>query len=141
MKHAIDERSHRNLEGVHPHLIMWFTWAHELVEETGIRIMCIEGTRSMERQLQLYNNGASKTLNSRHIPKETPGGAVLAHALDIVPVVDGKVSWAWPHFHVIAPIMKDAACQLFIPIEWGGDWKSFKDGPHWQLPWKQYPVK
>lgn len=21
----------------------------------------------------------------------------------------------------------------------GGDWKSFKDGPHWQLPFNKYP--
>ncbi|WP_205671764.1 M15 family metallopeptidase [Acinetobacter bereziniae] len=30
--------------------------------------------------------------------------------------------------------MKQAAKELGIEIEWGGDWKKFKDGPHWQLP-------
>ena len=25
-------------------------------------------------------------------------------------------------------------------IEWGGDWSKFKDGPHWQLPWEDYPA-
>jgi peptidoglycan L-alanyl-D-glutamate endopeptidase CwlK len=30
--------------------------------------------------------------------------------------------------------MKQAAYELNIKIEWGGDWKSFKDGPHFQLP-------
>jgi len=29
---------------------------------------------------------------------------------------------------------------LRIPIEWGGDWKSFPDGPHYQLPRKEYPA-
>lgn len=28
---------------------------------------------------------------------------------------------------------------LAIPIEWGGHWRSFPDGPHFQLPWKHYP--
>ena len=26
-----------------------------------------------------------------------------------------------------------------VPIEWGGDWRTFKDGPHFQLPWGKYP--
>jgi len=26
-----------------------------------------------------------------------------------------------------------------VPITWGGDWKSFKDGPHWELPHAKYP--
>ena len=30
-------------------------------------------------------------------------------------------------------------CVLEGPIEWGGDWRRFADGPHWQLPWGQYP--
>jgi len=30
--------------------------------------------------------------------------------------------------------------RLRVPIEWGGDWRSFKDGPHWQLPWAEYPI-
>ena len=36
-------------------------------------------------------------------------------------------------------VVKQAAAELGIPIEWGGDWRTFKDGPHWQLPWAKYP--
>ena len=32
-----------------------------------------------------------------------------------------------------------AAQSVGVPIEWGGDWTTFKDGPHFQLPWKTYP--
>ena len=32
-----------------------------------------------------------------------------------------------------------AAAAEKVAIEWGGDWKSFKDGPHFQLPWAKYP--
>ncbi|MBO9419171.1 peptidoglycan-binding protein [Labrenzia sp. R4_2] len=35
--------------------------------------------------------------------------------------------------------MKAAAQDLNIPLEWGGDWTSFFDGPHFQLPWDAYP--
>jgi peptidoglycan L-alanyl-D-glutamate endopeptidase CwlK len=39
----------------------------------------------------------------------------------------------------VADACKQAAKQLDIPIEWGGDWKSFKDTPHIQLSAKKYP--
>jgi peptidoglycan L-alanyl-D-glutamate endopeptidase CwlK len=36
--------------------------------------------------------------------------------------------------------MQSAAKDLNVPLEWGGDWTSLKDGPHFQLPWKDYPI-
>jgi peptidoglycan L-alanyl-D-glutamate endopeptidase CwlK len=54
--------------------------------------------------------------------------------------IDGEVRWDWPLYYKIADAMKKAAHELDVPLEWGGDWKSFKDGPHFQLPWKDYPV-
>ena len=35
--------------------------------------------------------------------------------------------------------MKASADALGIDIEWGGDWESFKDWGHFQLPWDEYP--
>jgi peptidoglycan L-alanyl-D-glutamate endopeptidase CwlK len=90
----------------------------------------VEGIRTIQRQRKLVASGASKTMNSRHL---------TGHAVDIAPFTDGAVSWHWPHYHQIAPVIKEAAELEGVPIEWGGDWK-FKDGPHWQLPWKDYPV-
>ena len=75
-------------------------------------------------------SGASQTLSSRHI---------TGHAVDLGAWVDNQVDWSWPLYYKIAEAMKAAAKQLDVPIEWGGDWKSFKDGPHYQLPWKDYP--
>jgi peptidoglycan L-alanyl-D-glutamate endopeptidase CwlK len=42
-------------------------------------------------------------------------------------------------FFKIAAAMKAAALLERVPIEWGGDWKKFRDGPHFQLPRKAYP--
>jgi peptidoglycan L-alanyl-D-glutamate endopeptidase CwlK len=36
--------------------------------------------------------------------------------------------------------MKTAAAAEGVPVEWGGDWRSFFDGPHFQLPWASYPA-
>ncbi|MBL4785095.1 MAG: peptidoglycan-binding protein [Cohaesibacteraceae bacterium] len=35
--------------------------------------------------------------------------------------------------------MKKAAEELGVAIEWGGDWKTFRDGPHFQLSREMYP--
>jgi len=87
--------------------------------------------RTLARQKKLVASGASKTMNSRHL---------TGHAVDIAPLVGGKVSWEWPLYHRLAPIVKQAALDEGVRIEWGGDWRSFKDGPHWQLPWRDYPA-
>ena len=39
----------------------------------------------------------------------------------------------------IADAMKQAATELEVDMDWGGDWKSFPDGPHYQLAWGTYP--
>lgn len=113
------------LAGVHPDLI-------KVVRKAGehIDLVVLEGVRSSARQQQLLKAGATTTLRSRHL---------TGHAVDLGALVAGEVRWDWPLYHKIAAFMKEAAHELQIPIEWGGDWTSFKDGPHFQLPWGQYP--
>lgn len=76
-------------------------------------------------------------MNSRHL-RASNG---YSHAVDLIALIDGKVTWSWESgaFDIIADAMKQAAREYRIPIQWGGDWKSFKDGPHFQLPWREYP--
>ena len=112
----------QRLAGVHPDLIRVVKRA---IEITPIDFTVLEGLRSRERQRQLVAKGASKTMNSRHI---------TGHAVDIAPLVDGKVSWDWQYYHPLAAAMKQAAREVGVVVEWGGDWTRFKDGPHWQLP-------
>lgn len=132
MSIELDPRSKRHLRGVHPDLARVIEHAAQL---STIPFRVIEGARTVERQKKLVAQGYSKTMNSRHIPGENG----LAHAADVVPIVNGKVSWSWPHYRPLAEVIKRAARELGVPVEWGGDWKSFQDGPHWQLPWALYP--
>ncbi len=90
----------------------------------------MEGMRTIERQKKLLAKGASKTMRSRHI---------TGHAIDLGAYVDRRVDWSWPLYHQIAAAMKGAAKELEIPIPWGGNWRKFPDGPHFQLQWKHYP--
>jgi hypothetical protein len=126
---------HEKLSGVHPDLVKVVAAAYQITE-TPFKV--IEGLRSVRRQRALVAKGASKTMNSRHIPDSSGVG----HAVDLAALDDdGSISWSWPLYYNIADAMKKAASELNIEVEWGGDWRSFKDGPHWQLPWSKYPKK
>lgn len=120
------KRSEGNLQGVHPDLVAVIRRALAL---TSVDFMVTEGARTLNRQRQLYAQGASKTMNSLHLPQ----GDGYSHAVDLAAWVDG-VRWDWPLYYKIADAVKAAAKELNVPIEWGGDWKTFKDGPHFQLP-------
>lgn len=118
----LSQRSIDRLNGVHPDLVSVVKHA---IERSEVDFMVTEGLRTKERQKELVAAGASKTMNSRHI---------TGHAVDLVAYVNG-IRWDWPLYEKIAKAMKQAAYELNIKIEWGGDWKSFKDGPHFQIPW------
>ena len=113
------------LQGVHPDLVRVIRRA---AAETKVPFAVVEGLRTPERQKQLKAAGATKILNSRHI---------TGHAVDLVPLIDGKARWDWPLYHRLAPVIRAAARPEMQPLEWGGDWKSFPDAPHWQLPRKK----
>lgn len=123
----LGSRSLSRLEGVHPDLVRVVKKAAAM---SSLDFTVLEGLRTLDRQRKLLAQGASKTLNSRHI---------TGHAVDLAPLIDGKVSWDWPLYHRLAKIIKAAAADENVPITWGGDWRTFKDGPHWELPWKIYP--
>jgi peptidoglycan L-alanyl-D-glutamate endopeptidase CwlK len=133
----LDARSVTRLQGVHPDLVAIINRAAEITVQPFI---VTEGLRTLERQQKLVAAGASQTLRSRHL---------TGHAVDLAAFIDmdgtgdytkaDNIRWDWPLYKTLSIAMKDAATELKLPIEWGGDWKSFKDGPHFQLPWKSYP--
>ena len=95
----------------------------------GIQVMDItvlDGYRGPYRQNKYFAEGTSqkKYPESRHNSK--PSGAI-----DLAP---------WPldwedisRFVTLSYVLKGAAAALNIEIEWGGEWRSFKDYPHYQL--------
>lgn len=123
----LSSRSEQRLQGVHPDLVKVVRRALELSE---VDFAVVEGVRTVERQKQLVKAGASRTMDSRHI---------TGHAVDLAPYIAGQIRWDWPPFYKIAEAMKKAAAELRVPIDWGGDWANFKDGPHWQLNREMYP--
>lgn len=121
MTFRLSKRSIGRLDGVHPDLVKVVKHAIEITEvDFGVT----EGVRTIEKQREYFDKGASKTMNSRHL---------TGHAVDLVAYIGAEVRWDWPLYHKIADAMKKAAKNLEVPIVWGGDWKSFPDGPHFEL--------
>lgn len=127
MSIILGQRSLSRLQGVHPDLVRVVKKAAAM---SSLDFTVLEGLRTAVRQKQLFDQGATKTMNSRHL---------TGHAVDLAPMIGGTVRWDWPLYHQLAAVVKAAAKAENVPIQWGGDWRTFKDGPHWELPWKVYP--
>jgi peptidoglycan L-alanyl-D-glutamate endopeptidase CwlK len=123
----LSARSRSRLTGVHPDLVRVVERAIQL---TDTDFAVIEGVRTLAKQREYVASGASQTLNSRHL---------TGHAVDLAAYVGRELRWDWPLYHKIAAAMKQAAVELSISIVWGGDWKKFPDGPHFELSRKDYP--
>jgi len=127
-------RDRERLVGVHPGLA-------RVVERAraAVPFIVTEGLRTPERQAALVKAGASRTLKSRHL---------TGHAVDLAYWLDdgdgspetGEIRWDWPLYGQIAAAMKAAATVEAVNIVWGGDWRSFRDGPHFELDRKAYPA-
>jgi len=127
MSFVLGSRSRATLKGVHPDLVRVVELA---LTYSPHDFTITEGLRTVARQRELKAAGASQTMNSRHI---------TGHAIDFAVLVGGKVRWDWPLYGQVAAAFKRAAKELKVPIIWGGDWKSLRDGPHVELDRKHYP--
>lgn len=127
MSFRLSHRSRAHLEGVHPALVALVEAA---IVRTPVDFMITEGLRTPARQAVLVKAGASRTIRSRHL---------TGHAVDIAALVDGQVRWDWPLYGRIAEAFKAAAVDLKTPLIWGGDWKTLRDGPHFELDRKAFP--
>ncbi len=113
------------LDGVHVDLMRTIIRAGT---RTDFMVTC--GLRTIEEQRALLAKGASQTLKSRHL---------TGHAVDLCIVKNGVATWNFPDYERLAAFVIAAGKELRVPIVWGGSWKSFKDGPHFELPATEYP--
>ena len=154
MGFPLDNLSLAHLGGVHPDLVRVVTKCAADVP-LPFTFAVSQGLRTVEQQRQYVAQGRSQTMNSRHLD---------GHAVDLVVLVDGKITWDWPMYYRLADGMRHASLDTQIPLVWGGVWdkemadyasdaehesalyvvrarekgyKGFVDGPHFELPrWK-----
>ena len=125
----LNERSEQRLLGVHLDLCRVVRAARVA---SPFRFEISEGLRTKARQAELVKAGKSQTQNSRHL---------TGHAIDIVILNnDGSASWDFSRYKTVADVFKKEAARLGVKIAWGGDWKTLKDGPHFELDRAAYPA-
>ena len=96
----------------------------EAIKNSPYDFKITEGLRTVERQKELVKTGKSKTMNSYHLKGK---------AVDIAVLINNKVTWDFKYYKEVANHIKEVAKKLGYIITWGGDWKTFKDGPHFQI--------
>ena len=152
---TLSSRCELRLAGVHPDLVR--VVRNAAAGGAIFRVTADGGLRTLEQQRKLFERGATKTMDSRHL---------TGHAVDVVPLDSaGDVSWAWGLYFPLADAFRAAAIAEGVPIVWGGAWgqemaeyatakagqaayvarakeagrKPFLDGPHFELARAAYP--
>ena len=123
------KRSKQRLKGVNPLLINVLNGTVKIYD-----IFVIEGVRTKSRQRELYDQGVTKVLHSKHMD---------GLAVDIAPYPydDEDIK----RFFYLAGIIKMVSKNLGVTVRWGGDWnqdqefagrdpkQTFNDYVHFEL--------
>lgn len=133
MTFSLGNKSLEHLVGVHPDLVKV---VQDCIAHSPVDFSIVQGLRTPAQEAHLVAIHASTTMHSRHLPNKQG----FACAIDFAAFVGGSIVWdPISLYQTIADAMKDSGKRLGIPVEWGGDWVSFKDYGHVQLPWASYP--
>ncbi len=101
----------------------------KIIKHHNLDFRLFETLRSPERQRKLFDDGFTKTLTSKHLGNNLG----KSEAMDLVFYVDGKPTWdaRYRFYYTFLGnrILEDFGNDLI----WGGKFKSFFDGPHFQL--------
>lgn len=93
------------------------------------------GHRSNAEQNELYAQGRTKP--GRVVTNAKAGqsrhNSWPSEAVDVIPYVNGSGSWDWDDINPMADHIKRVAANLGIKVTWGGDFRSFRDGAHWEM--------
>jgi hypothetical protein len=119
-------RSVELLGAADPRLRDVLTETEKRARERGIEIQVSETKRDANRQAEMVAQGKSQTMNSRHL---------TGNAADIfIQNPDGSANWDFEAYRPVADIAKEVAAEKgYDDLVWGGDWKTLKDGVHFQM--------
>lgn len=120
----------------HPVLIRKLLKVLAAMEALGFPMTVVQGTRTLEQQQALYEQGRTKPGNivtnadgvhvkSNHQIKDDGYG----YAVDCVFLKEGGVDWSDD-----LPWATYGRCGTAVGLRWGGDWKNPVDRPHLELP-------
>ncbi len=125
-----DPRSEETMAKLQPELLPYGRMLVARAASIGIEIKLISGYRSYAEQDALFAIGRTTQLNRGHVTDAKGGESNhnFGIAFD-VGVFEGKTYIP----NDPAPYDAVGAIGTEIGLEWGGNWKSFNDKPHYQL--------
>lgn len=122
-----DERSERNIATLLPQVQPLARALVESAAAIGIAIKVISGTRTYEEQNALYEQGRTKP---GRVVTNARGGYSnhnFGIAFDIGVFEGGRYLEESPAYKAVGAI------GIKLGLEWGGNWKTIQDEPHFQL--------
>jgi peptidoglycan L-alanyl-D-glutamate endopeptidase CwlK len=131
----MDARSEATLINVHPDLCKVI----RATVQAPVPFLVVYGLRTKAAEAQAVATGHSTTMHSRHLANADG----VSCAVDVAALTNGHPDFAPGHEaivfgHIWRQILATATA-MNIPLEWGGNWKTFRDWGHVQLPWSTYP--
>ncbi len=118
---------------------------NESISISNVDFGIAEGERSLEKQLQYFNEGKSKIDGVRKKSKHNYSPSL---AVDIYPYFNSGAKWDNEHLSYLSGIIHAVSEMLYSSgkikhkIRWGGNWdmdgiilldQSFDDRPHFEL--------
>jgi peptidoglycan LD-endopeptidase CwlK len=124
-------------DGLHPTVALKRDELVGLAGDQGIHVVITADFRSFEEQDRLYEQGRSTEGN---IVTNAKGGESYHNyglAIDFaLMTIDGQVVWDMEYDgngNGQADWMEVVAIAKDLGFSWGGDWRSFKDYPHFEM--------
>jgi peptidoglycan LD-endopeptidase CwlK len=125
---TFDTRTERNLMTLHPDAQRAARMFMRRVVNAGFNLRILSGTRSYAEQDALFEQGRSKP------------GPVVTHARGGESNHNFGLAWDIGLFATDGSYLAESALYDEVPragllpvLEWGGNWVTFKDRPHYQL--------
>lgn len=117
----------RKLEDLNPYVTKLAKQFIAAAKKEGIDVLVTSTYRDADSQNALYAQGRTKP--GRIVTNAKAGQSWHNYrlAFDVVPIVNGKAMWNdMRTFKRLGEIGKS------LGLEWAGDWKTFKEYPHFQ---------
>jgi peptidoglycan L-alanyl-D-glutamate endopeptidase CwlK len=123
-----DHRSQRNIDTLEPLTAKLATEHLRRLAAEGMNFKVTSGTRTMAEQAALYAQG--RTAAGAVVTKARPGYSWhnFGVAYDLTLFSGKNPIWESPKYLRAGEVGKD------LGLEWGGEWRTFKDTPHFQRP-------
>jgi len=126
MDSAVSKKTGNAVSTLHPKVKPKVEALLNASKNAGLPLLATSGMRDCAEQTKLYAKGRTAPGSVVTNAKCGESSHNFGTAVDVVPLENGKPNWNSKNWDKIGAIGKK------VGLQWGGDWKSFKDKPHFE---------